>query len=201
MKDTIKMTIALVLFAAVACAGLAVVYDSTSKTIAERNQKDTEDALKGLFPNGDDFLKIEAQLPAADGKVAISDSYEVKQDGQVSGIAVTATSAGFQSDITALVGVDNSGTITGVKILQISDTPGLGANAAKDSYYVNKAEKITFYGQFAGMKAWGNIAVKKDGGDVDAITASTITSRAVSLIVKTAAQAGAEWLVVNGGAN
>ncbi|MDR2098050.1 MAG: RnfABCDGE type electron transport complex subunit G [Spirochaetaceae bacterium] len=201
MKDTIKMTTALVLFAAVACAGLAVVYDSTSKTIAERQKKDLDDALKGLFPSGDEFSEIGGGLSSADSKVSIADSYTVKSGGKLIGIAVTASSGGFQADITALVGVDTSGTISGVKILQISDTPGLGANAAKANYYVNKPKKLTFYGQFSGMKADGNIAVKKDGGDVDAITASTITSRAVSLIVKNAAAAGAKWLAANGGSN
>jgi electron transport complex protein RnfG len=200
MKDTIKMIIALVLFAVVACAGLAVVYDSTKKIIEDRQKKDTEDALKELFPSGDDFSKLDT-LSADDSKVTISDSYKVTQGGDVSGIAVTAASGGFQSDITVLVGIDTTGTITGVKILQISDTPGLGANAAKSNYYVNKQKKITFYGQFTGMKADGNITVKKDGGDVDAVTASTITSRAVSLIVKNAAQAGAKWLAANGGGN
>jgi electron transport complex protein RnfG len=201
MKDMIKMTLALVLFAAVACASLAVVYSSTSKTIEERKNADIENALKGLFPDGDDFPVIKERLIADDSKVKISDSYKVKEGGNVSGIAVTASSGGFSSDITAIVGVDTTGTITGVKILQISDTPGLGANAAKSNYYVNKQKKITFYGQFAGMKASENITVKKDGGIVDAITASTITSRAVSLIVRNAAQAGADWLAANGGGN
>ncbi|MDR2796495.1 MAG: RnfABCDGE type electron transport complex subunit G [Spirochaetaceae bacterium] len=201
MKDTIKMTVALVLFAAVACAGLAVVYDSTSKTIAERQKKDLDDALKGLFPAGDDFSPIDGSLSAADGKVNVGTSYTIKSGGNLIGVAVNASSGGFQADITALVGVDMTGTITGVKILQISDTPGLGANAAKENYYVDKPKKLTFYGQFAGMKSAGNIAVKKDGGGVETITAATITSRAVSLIVKNAAQAGSEWIAANGGAN
>jgi electron transport complex protein RnfG len=201
IKDTIKMTVALVLFAAVACAGLALVYDSTSKTIAERQKKDLDDALKGLFPEGDEFLQIDDSLSSADSKAAIGASYKVRSGGNLIGVAVNASSGGFQADITALVGVDASGAITGVKILQISDTPGLGANAAKENYYVDKPKKLTFYGQFAGMKAGGNIAVKKDGGGVEAITAATITSRAVALIVKNAAAAGSEWLAANGGTN
>jgi electron transport complex protein RnfG len=201
MKDTIKMTVALVLFAAVACAGLAVVYDSTSKTIAERQKKDMDDALKGLFPSGDDFSQIGDSLSTAGSKVSIGASYAVKSGGQLIGIAVNASSGGFQADITALVGVDTTGTITGVKILQISDTPGLGANAAKENYYVDKPKKITFYGQFAGIKSDANIAVKKDGGGVEAITAATITSRAVALIVKNAAETGSQWIAANGGGN
>jgi electron transport complex protein RnfG len=201
MKDTIKMTVALVLFAAVACAGLAVVYESTSKTIAERQKKDLDDALKGLFPNGDEFTPISGGLAPADGKVSIGDSYEVKSGGDLIGVAVNASAGGFQADIAVLAGVDTSGTITGVKILQISDTPGLGANAVKEKYYVDKPKKLTFYGQFTGMKADGNIAVTKDGGAVQAITAATITSRAVALIVKNAAQAGSQWIAANGGRN
>jgi electron transport complex protein RnfG len=201
MKDTIKMTIALVLFAAVACAGLAVVYESTSKTIAERQKKDLDDALRGLFPNGDEFQLISGGLAPADGKVSIGDAYAVKSGGRVTGVAVNASAGGFQADITVLVGVDTAGTITGVKILQISDTPGLGANASKENYYVNKPKKLTFYGQFTGIKAGGNIAVTKDGGTVEIITAATITSRAVALIVKNAAEAGVGWLAANGGVN
>jgi electron transport complex protein RnfG len=201
MKDTIKMTVALVIFAAVACAGLAVVYDSTSKTIAERQKKDLDDALKDLFPTGDEFSAIDGALSAADSKVGTGASYTVKSGGNLIGVAVNASSGGFQADITALVGVDTTGAITGVKILQISDTPGLGANAAKETYYIDKPKKLTFYGQFAGMKASDNIAVKKDGGRVEAITAATITSRAVALIVKNAAEAGSQWIAANGGGN
>ncbi|MDR0401833.1 MAG: hypothetical protein LBH27_02420 [Endomicrobium sp.] len=85
MKDTIKMTVALVLFAAVACAGLAVVYDSTSKTIAERQKKDLDDALKGLFPQGDEFLPVSAMPAASDSKVSIGDAYSVKSGGNIIG--------------------------------------------------------------------------------------------------------------------
>lgn len=201
MKDTIKMTVALVLFAAVACAGLAVVYDSTSKTIAERQKKDLDDALKGLFPSGDDFSEMDGSLSPVDVKVGIGAAYTVKSGGRLIGVAVNASSGGFQADITVLVGVDISGVITGVKILQISDTPGLGANAAKENYYVDKPKKLTFFGQFAGMKSDANIAVRKDGGGVEAITAATITSRAVALIVKNAAEAGSQWITANGGGN
>jgi electron transport complex protein RnfG len=201
MKDTITMTVALVLFAAVACAGLAVVYDSTSKTIAERQKKDLDDALKGLFPNGDEFSEMDGGLSAADSKVRIGACYTVKSGGKLAGLAVNASSGGFQADISALVGVDTAGVITGVKILQISETPGLGANASKENYYVNKPKKLTFFGQFSGMKSSDNIAVRKDGGGVEAITAATITSRAVALIVKNAARAGSEWIAANGGGN
>jgi electron transport complex protein RnfG len=90
-----------------------------------------------------------------------------------------------------MVGVSRDNFITGVKILEHSDTPGLGANAASPSYFVDRAKGITFYGQFAGKKISDPFEVKKD---VAAITASTITSRAVSNSVKAAGLAFSAWL-------
>jgi len=80
--------------------------------------------------------------------------------------------------------------IAGVKILGHSDTPGLGANAASPKYFVDRARGITFYSQFAGKKTSDPFEVKND---VIAITASTITSRAVSASVKAAALAATAW--------
>jgi electron transport complex protein RnfG len=56
------------------------------------------------------------------------------------------------------------------------------------------ANTKTFYGQFAGMAADGSIKVTKDGGQVEAITAATITSRAAALLVNIAAETGRQWL-------
>jgi electron transport complex protein RnfG len=89
------------------------------------------------------------------------------------------------------VGVSAEGVITGIKILEHADTPGLGANAASPSYFVNRAEGITFYGQFAGKAVADPFEVKDD---VIAITASTITSRAVTAAVKAAGKGVLAWL-------
>jgi Na+-translocating ferredoxin:NAD+ oxidoreductase subunit G len=87
------------------------------------------------------------------------------------------------------VGLNRS--IAGVRVLELNDTAGLGANAKNASYYVKKAEKITFPGQFAGKFLTDPFEVKKD---VAAITASTITSRSLTKIIKNAADAAAIWL-------
>jgi electron transport complex protein RnfG len=84
-----------------------------------------------------------------------------------------------------------------VKILEHQDTPGLGANAASPTYYVDKAAKLTFYGKFAGKPVSDPFVAKED---VAAITASTITSRAVSSVVKAAGTAAAVWLDAQNGA-
>ena len=85
-----------------------------------------------------------------------------------------------------MVGVDLEGTVTGISILSLSESPGLGANA----------KEAWFQDQFVGMTA--PVAVEKDGGQVQAITSSTITSRAVSNGVN----AAINWAAENaGGAN
>ncbi|MDR1468895.1 MAG: RnfABCDGE type electron transport complex subunit G [Spirochaetaceae bacterium] len=193
MKDTIKMVAALVIFATVACVGLAFVYEGTKPVIAERAKADLDAALKEIFPDADTFDAIEG-LSGGDPAVKFNAAYSAKKGGQVSGVAIQAASGGFNGDITVLVGIASDGAITGVKILANTETPGLGANAAKESYFVNKDNGITFYGQFKGMAATDNITVQKDGGKVAAITAATITSRAVSLVVRETVQAGAAWL-------
>ena len=190
MKDTIKMVSALVIFATVACVGLAFVYEGTKPVIAERAKADLDAALQELFPDADTFEEI--SLSSSNPAVRFDAVYSAKKGGQLNGVAVQAASGGFNDDITILAGIGSDGSITGVKILANTETPGLGANAAKPNYYVDKDNETTFYGQFKGMTT--NIAVQKDGGRVIAITAATITSRAVTLAVSEAVKAGAAWL-------
>jgi electron transport complex protein RnfG len=199
MKDIFTMTIALILFAAVACAGLAVVYEKTKEPIKVNQTAALTAAQKKLFPNADSFEVLTGGLKSSEPAVSFGDVYIAKQGNTVLGLEVNSKSAGFQDNITALVGVGADGAIAGVEILLISDTPGLGANASSPTYFVDKPNKITFYGQFTGKRVTDNIKVKKDGGVIDAITAATITSRAVSGIVRNAAQAAAAWLSANGG--
>lgn len=96
------------------------------------------------------------------------------------GAAVESITSGFGGDLKVLVGFDTEGNILGYTILQHSETPGLGAKADK---WFQKDGK----GNIIGMNPEkNNLTVKKDGGDVDAITASTITSRAFLLAVNQA---------------
>ncbi|MGI6182267.1 MAG: FMN-binding protein, partial [Agathobaculum sp.] len=76
-------------------------------------------------------------------------------------------------------GVNTDGTIAGAKVTGHAETPGLGAKAQADPNWIT---------QFAGQSADGSLAVTKDGGTINAITGATITSRAVTLGVNTAAK-------------
>ncbi|MDR2601986.1 MAG: FMN-binding protein [Spirochaetaceae bacterium] len=200
MKDSIKMIAALVVFALAACVGLAFVYDATLPVITENNKKKTQYAQELLFP-GAQFKEISGQIKSGNPAVAFKDQYAAQKDGVLTGVIINSSSGGFNADIEALVGIDADGKIAGVQILVNTETPGLGANASNPKYFIDKPAKTkTFYSQFNGMDSNGKIAVEKDGGNVVAITAATISSRAVALLVAEAARAGGEWISKNGGA-
>lgn len=104
-------------------------------------------------------------------------------DGKPLGRAVESTTMGFGGDLTVLVGLSADGSVLGYAIRQTSETPGLGIKAAD---WFQKGAKGDIIGK---NPLQGKFAVSKDGGDVDAITASTITSRAFLKAVKQAAEA------------
>jgi len=186
----IKLGLILAAFAAAACVMLAFVYNGTTTIIAQRQQADLEAALKELFPDADKFEKIEG-VTSPDNTVTIEDSYAAYKNGKITGAALRVSRASYSGQIKSLVGVSADGFITGVKILEHSDTPGLGANAMSPTYFVDRARGLTFYGQFTGKKISDSFVVKDD---IIAITASTITSRAVSVSVKAAGLAVNSWL-------
>lgn len=93
------------------------------------------------------------------------------------GYVVEVSPSGFGGAIDMVVGVDNDGNVTGVSIIKSSETSGLGSNASKPA----------FNGQYTGKA--GPFSVTKDGGEIQAITGATITSRAVSKGVNAAVEA------------
>jgi len=99
-----------------------------------------------------------------------------KADG--AGYAIMTSTAGFGGPLSLMVGVREDGTIHNTVVLSQSETPGLGAKCQTDEKFIS---------QFRGWDPQSKkLSVRKDGGDVDAITASTITSRAYTLAVGTA---------------
>ena len=195
----LKLGVILALYSSVACVGLAFVYAGTAKIIAVRQQADLDASLKELFPNADSFKAI-TDISSPDPAVMIegdannpnnSGAFAALKGSSVIGVALRTSRASYNGPIKVLVGVNADGRISGVKILEHSDTPGLGANAASPGYYVDRANGIRFYDQFAGKIVSDPFEPKKD---VIAITAATITSRAVAASVKAAGQAASAWI-------
>ncbi|MDR1428996.1 MAG: FMN-binding protein [Spirochaetaceae bacterium] len=196
MKQMLKLGLVLALYATAACVGLAFVYAGTKDTIAWREQAALEAALKELFPDGDSFEDISGTIASSDASVGFDSQYAVRRGGVLIGAALSSSGPSYGGPASVLVGTGVDGKVSGVKILSISDTPGLGANASSPRYFVDRASGLTFYGQFSGKAASDAFEPK---ADVAAITAATITSRAVSLIVRTSARDAAAWLSAQGG--
>jgi electron transport complex protein RnfG len=93
------------------------------------------------------------------------------------------------------VGVGTDAKIKGIKILENTDTPGLGGNAGSKTYYMDRARGIHFYDQFM-EKPVGDPFVPKQ--DIVAITSATITSTAISASVKAAGEAALNWMRKSG---
>ncbi len=107
--------------------------------------------------------------------------YPLRKDGKITAIAVkTYSNNAFGGRIVLMVGFGLDGTISGYEVLESKETPGLGT----------KVEEEKFVGQFIGLRPGKhNIRVKKDGGEIDAVTSATISSRAVSEAISKAYQA------------
>jgi Na+-translocating ferredoxin:NAD+ oxidoreductase subunit G len=191
MKGNAKLGLILAIFAAVGCACLAGVYAITKNAIAEQSQKALTASLKEVFPEAESFDDITSSLTSTTEGVAFEQAFLAKTSLAPLGVAIRASGSSYGGTATLLIGVGLNRSIAGVRILDLNDTPGLGMNAKNSSYYVNKEQKLTFPGQFTGKFLTDAFEVKKD---VAAITASTITSRSLTTIVKAAATSAAAWL-------
>ena len=124
------------------------------------------------------FAAAGVTLPAGRTAAAISGVYKATVDGQDAGYCVQVNPKGFGGEMTLIVGISTDGTVAGAKVTAHGETAGLGAKAQTDPEWIT---------QFAGQPADGQLQVNKDGGTINAITGSTITSRAVTDGVNTAA--------------
>ena len=178
LESSLKnMVIVLVGVALIVGAVLAYVNHITSGPIAEKAEKSLAAGIKSVM--GTDDLQVAAPEQVnqtIDGKQVTFIIHKcADKSGNQLGAAVESTTGGFGGDLQVLVGFDTEGKILGYTILQSSETPGLGAKAAT---WFQKDGKGNVIGK---SPKDGDLHVSKDdksGNAVDAITASTITSRA-----------------------
>ncbi|MDR2403997.1 MAG: FMN-binding protein [Spirochaetaceae bacterium] len=190
VKGMLRLGLTLALFATAACVGLAFVYTGTAQVIAERQRTDLDAALRDLFPDADSFTDITGTIQSPDPLVIFESQYAALRGQDLIGVAIRSSRGSYGGPIKVLTGIETGGRISRVRILEHSDTPGLGANAASPAYFVDKAAKLTFYGQFSGKTVSDPFEVKND---VAAVTASTITSEAVTDSVRAAGSAASAW--------
>jgi electron transport complex protein RnfG len=172
-SELISLTLILFLFSAVTALLLGLVNGVTKDRIAGISAEKTKSAMQEVLM-ADSYEKISY----TGGDPAVVGVYKAGDAGFVVELSVS----GSQAMVNMVVGVDGSGTVTGIGITKHTETPGLGAIAAADT----DAGK-SFREQFNGTV--GNLSVSKDGGTVDALTGATITSRAVTNGVNSAVEA------------
>ena len=163
---------------------LAYVNHLTEGPIAEQKKLTLDNGIKTVMVCNDLVVADPVEVKQnVDGKELTYIIYQVKDaQGQDLGAAVESTTMGFGGDLKVLVGFNPEGQILGYTLLEHAETPGLGAKADK---WFQKGEK----GDIIGKAPAEPLTVSKDGGQVDAITASTITSRAFLLAVNNAYKA------------
>ena len=161
---------------------LAGVNHLTEGPIAQQKEKALADGIKAVMVC-DDLVVTQTDTVLrndAKGKELTYIIYNVKNaQGNDLGAAVESTTGGFGGNLKVLVGFNPEGTILGYTLLEHAETPGLGAKADK---WFQKGGK----GDIIGKSPSEPLTVSKDGGQVDAITASTITSRAFLMAVNNA---------------
>lgn len=169
-----NMLLSLTAIALVAAAALAALNGVTKDPIAKAQQAKVENAIGAVLPA---FASLEERT--VDGHVC---HVGLDADGNMVGAAIEAgNDKGFGGHLQLMVGFDSEGTVSGYQILETHETPGLGAKA--DQWFQKDGK-----GRVVGTKpADAPLTVKKDGGSVDAISGSTITSRAFLAIVNEAA--------------
>lgn len=164
------MVVTLLVITLVSATAVGLVYQVTSEPIARAKQTKIALAIAKVLPPFDNNPDETKRVLPVDGKDVVV--YIATQGADTVGYAIeTFTNNGFGGEIRLMAGFLPDGTISRVEALSHNETPGLG----------NKIEsgKSDFSVQFEGKNPETfKLAVKKDGGDVDAITASTISSRA-----------------------
>ena len=156
----------------VVAAALAGVYTATEQPIAEAKAAKQKAAIGDVLPaiQFNNNPAEEAAEITVDGETVTV--FPARQDGELVGMAVESHDTnGFSGLITVMYGFNPAGDITGYAVMQHAETPGLGSKMGE--WFSNPAHTII------GLNpATSNLTVSKDGGDVDAITAATISSRA-----------------------
>ncbi len=169
-ESGIKIVAVLVIIAMASAVLLAYVNNVTRGPIAMNKKAETQRAVKMVLRKLGNITFNEAPeaLQVDGSRVRYFQAYS--SGGDTIGFAfIVKAPNGFSSDFDLIVGVDGSGKVLDTYVLDHKETPGLGDNMRKEVF------KKQFRGRTLQNTNW---KVKKDGGDIDALTAATITSRA-----------------------
>ena len=164
MKDILKIAAILFVVCGLAAGALSFVNLATKDRIAAFAEEERVAAFKKIFPAAESFT----ERPPAEAGGGVT-AWDAVAGGLPVGRVQLLKPLGYSGTIRLVYGVDTAGALTGVQVLEHTETPGLGA----------KITTAAWTDQFKG-KVRDQVALKKDGGAIDAIAAATISSRAVT---------------------
>jgi len=177
-KEIIKPSIILFLVCAIMTGALAYVNSVTEPRVDENNKIAEQESLRNVYDDADNFLDAKTGEELMTEGIDVSDNieklYTAQKGGQSVGYVVSVFSSGYGGKMKILVGIDNDLNIKGISLVSHNETPGLGANANnpkfKDQFLVEAPRK-----EFNVVKR-----VPNDDSEIQAITAATVTSKAVT---------------------
>ncbi len=183
-KYILKLAVILLAITFICTAILTVVNYYTKDIIAQNKIKSAENARYEVLKDADEFKKVpDGDLALVELKNPVGDIYEGIKDGKVIGYTVNVSPNGYGGKIEMVAGIDNNLCVTGIKVISMSETPGLGAK-------INTAE---FKSGFEGKNAKDGLKVNTNGSagddEINAISGATISSKAVTDGVNTACDA------------
>ncbi len=169
MRDLVKMGGVLFIVCGLSAAALAVVNIVTREPIAAQVEIERREAFQMVMPVAEDFRERVTGV-----------EWDALKGGKAIGAVISISTQGYGGPIAIAVGLDHEDRLTGMRVLAHNETPGLGA----------KITAAGFSGQFKGLQT-AALKLKKDdpaAGQVDAITAATISSRAVTNAIRAAVE-------------
>ena len=162
-KDTMAgPTVVLLIICLVVSGALAFTYQLTAPQIEKINKENADAARLVVLPDADSFTAYDGDLPEGVAEYYIADNG--------SGVVVTAQNKSFGGTITVMVGFDPEGVITGVKVTDHSDTPGLGTKA-QDADYLKT--------QYVGKTSTDNADNIKKDSQISAVTGASVSSNGI----------------------
>jgi electron transport complex protein RnfG len=176
-KNMVLILTIITLFAALT---LASVYTYTKEPIALSKIAKQQKAIQQVLPAGFDHLADPVTVEDGNESLVINKAYD-KQNNFIGAAIQSSSSNGYSGKIVVMVGFDASGTIVDYAVLDQKETPGLGTKMVE--WFKTDKGNQSIKGKNAETT---NLTVKKDGGEIDAITAATISSRAFLFTIRNA---------------
>lgn len=190
-----NMVLSLLGITLVSGLSLGLLYDATKEPIARQAQEQQLEAIRLVAPPFDNNPETDSRQFTVDGNVFTV--YPAKKDGKLTGAAVKGVSMnGFSGEIQVMVGFDANGNVRDYRVLKHAETPGLGSKM--EAWFRDPTAARSILNK---NMASTDFRVTKDGGDIDAITAATYSSRAFLETVRNAWHAYLDYAPKNDSAD